>query len=345
MIVSRSFGSPAFSVPAFSASRVVNSSAMPALDEDPPRRHADLALVQEGAERRRVHRVVEVGVVEDDQRVVAAELEHDALQLPSGRLGEPPSRLRRAREVEAPHRRVLDELVADRRSVAGRVRDDVQHAGGQARLGEDLAPDQPADDRRELGRLQHDRVARARAAPRSSAPTGSAPRSTARSPRRRRPACGCPSRASPGGRTGSPARSARRRAPPPGGAGRARTPAGTCRSRRSRPSRARAATTTSSSRLSSTSAAFRKIRWRSAGTDCDHAGKASAAAAIARAASARVPAGASATTSPVNGSRSSNVEPAATHSPPMNCWYSLTSDDTLTAISSRGRASPARYNR
>ena len=39
------------------------------------------------------------------------------------------------------------------------------------------------------------------------------------------------------------------------------------------------------------SAAFRKIRCRSAGTDCDHAGNAAAAAAIARSASARVPAG------------------------------------------------------
>jgi hypothetical protein len=39
------------------------------------------------------------------------------------------------------------------------VGDDVQHALGQARLAEDLAPDQSAGVGRQLGRLQHDGVA------------------------------------------------------------------------------------------------------------------------------------------------------------------------------------------
>ncbi len=89
--------------------------------------------------------------------------------------------------------------------------------------------------------------------------------------------------------------------------------------------------TTSSWRLSSAVAAFRKIAWRAAGDDCDQDGKASAAAATALAASARVPAGTRATTSPVNGSRSSNVAPAAasTHEPPMNCFASRISGWTV----------------
>ena len=96
---------------------------------------------------------------EHDQRVVAAELEHDALQVAAGGLGELAAGRRRAGEVDPAHRRVLDELVADRPGLARRVRDDVQHARRQPRLGEDLAPDQAADDRRPLGRLQHDGVA------------------------------------------------------------------------------------------------------------------------------------------------------------------------------------------
>ena len=75
----------------------MNSSAIGALDDDPARRHADLALVEERAERRRVDRVVEVGVGEDDQRVVAAELEHDALQVAARGLGEPAAALRSSR--------------------------------------------------------------------------------------------------------------------------------------------------------------------------------------------------------------------------------------------------------
>ena len=88
MIVSCSFGSPALSPCVFAASRSMNSSAIGRSTMILPRRHADLALVQERAEGRRVDRVVEVGVGEHDQRVVAAELEHDALEVAAGRLGE-----------------------------------------------------------------------------------------------------------------------------------------------------------------------------------------------------------------------------------------------------------------
>ena len=131
----------------------------PALDDDPARRHADLPLVQERAEGRGVHRVLEIGVREDDQRVVAAELEDDALEVAARRLGELPARLGRAGEVDPAHVRVLDQLVADLRRLARRMGDDVQDARGKAGLGEDLRPEQPAGPRRLLRRLEHDGVA------------------------------------------------------------------------------------------------------------------------------------------------------------------------------------------
>ena len=85
-----------------------------ALDDNPPGRHADLALVQVRAERGGVDRVVEIGVGEDDQRVLAAQLEHDPLQVTAGSLGQLAAGGRRAGEVDPPHARVLDELVTDR---------------------------------------------------------------------------------------------------------------------------------------------------------------------------------------------------------------------------------------
>ena len=90
--------------------------------------------------------------------------------------------------------------------------------------------------------------------------------------------------------------------------------------------------TTSSPRASRMSAALRKICWRAAGGLSDHAGNASAAASIARRASSRVPAGTFATTSPLNGSESSNVFPpsAAVHSPPM--WRPRTGLSTALAV-------------
>ncbi len=93
--------------------------------------------------------------------------------------------------------------------------------------------------------------------------------------------------------------------------------------------------TTSSRRDSRTSAALRKIAWRCAGRLCDHSGNAAAAASIARTASSRPPAGTSATTSPVKGSRSSNVPPpeASVQAPPMYCLASPTPDWTLVTSS------------
>src|SRR6266511_1087216 len=79
--------------------------------------------------------------------------------------------------------------------------------------------------------------------------------------------------------------------------------------------------TISSNRPSSTSAALRKTRCRSTGGAADHAASAPAAATVA-------------TTSPVYGSRSSNVAPSAasTQSPPMNCRYSCVASTSAPSL-------------
>jgi hypothetical protein len=96
--------------------------------------------VEERAEGSGVDGVVEIRVVEDDERVVAAELEHDPLEVASGRLGDLPSRVRRAREVDAAHGRMFGELLADRSRLARTVGDDVEHPRREAGLTEDLTP-------------------------------------------------------------------------------------------------------------------------------------------------------------------------------------------------------------
>src|SRR6266511_3086155 len=79
--------------------------------------------------------------------------------------------------------------------------------------------------------------------------------------------------------------------------------------------------TISSNRPSSTSAALRKTRCRSTGGAADHAANAASAATVA-------------TTSPVYGSRSSNVAPSAasTQSPPMNCRYSCVASTSAPSL-------------
>ena len=56
----------------------------PLVHDVPPGRHADLALVQERSPRARRRRLVQVGVVQHDQRRVAAEFEVHALEVLSG---------------------------------------------------------------------------------------------------------------------------------------------------------------------------------------------------------------------------------------------------------------------
>ena len=87
IIVSSSCGSPTFIAAAFSASLVANSSHTERSIDDPLGRHADLARVHERAEVRRGDGAVDVGVGQDHQRRLAAELEQHALEVRGRVLG------------------------------------------------------------------------------------------------------------------------------------------------------------------------------------------------------------------------------------------------------------------
>ena len=65
-----------------------------ALDDDASRGHTDLPLMQESAERGGVDGVLEVGVREHDQRILAAKFEHHPLQMTRRLLCQDPTRLR-----------------------------------------------------------------------------------------------------------------------------------------------------------------------------------------------------------------------------------------------------------
>ena len=116
---------------------------------------ADLALVHEGAEERAEGGGVEVGVVEDDVGRLAAELERDLLQGAGAELHDAAADLGRAGEGDLADVGMGRELLAGR---AARTADDVDHAGGHAGLGADLA-EHERRDRRHRRRLQHDAVA------------------------------------------------------------------------------------------------------------------------------------------------------------------------------------------
>ena len=125
------------------------------VDEVPPGREADLALELERREGAGRDGGVEVGVVEDDERVVAAELERDLLEPPARQLTHPPADGRRPGERHDRDVRVGDQRLAD----VGAADDDLEDALGQAGLAEDRLEHRAADDRRLRVRLQDDGVA------------------------------------------------------------------------------------------------------------------------------------------------------------------------------------------
>ncbi len=126
------------------------------VDEDPVGGHADLALVDEAAEDGRVHRVVEVGVVEHDERAVAAELQDRALEVAGGDRPDVPADPVRSRERDD----LGDGVGQERVAYLGDVGDqDVQQAGRQPGVLEDLGDHAAAHDRGVLVGLDDDRVA------------------------------------------------------------------------------------------------------------------------------------------------------------------------------------------
>ena len=98
--------------------------------------------------------VVEVGVGADDHRVLAAQLQHRALQLLRADLADLAADLDRAGEEDLAGAGA-GQRVADRAAAV----DDADQALGQAALLEDAA-DRLAQQRRQAGRLEHDAVAR-----------------------------------------------------------------------------------------------------------------------------------------------------------------------------------------
>ena len=109
------------------------------VDDEPLGRHADLALVGERAEHRGVDRRVDIGVVEHDQRRLAAELEQDRLQVLRRQLGDHLADLGRAGEVDPLDRGMGDQRRHDLRRVVGRVGDHVDDALGKAGVVHGLA--------------------------------------------------------------------------------------------------------------------------------------------------------------------------------------------------------------
>src|SRR3954447_24362598 len=127
-----------------------------ARDVEAVRRRARLAAVAHLRDERALDGGVEVGVLEDEERRVAAELHRDAQDLLGRLLDERLADRRRAGERELARPRVLDERL---RRLARRLRrDDVHHPARQAGLLQDAA-EREHRQRRLLGRLDDARAA------------------------------------------------------------------------------------------------------------------------------------------------------------------------------------------
>ena len=128
------------------------------VDDDALRRHANLALVHEGAEGGGLHGLAEIGVVEHDERRLAAEFEEDRLQMTRRRLRDGATDPRRPREIDAPDGRMGDQGIDDPRSVGRRIADDVDDTLAETGIAHRLA-DEVMHARTDFGRLQDGRVA------------------------------------------------------------------------------------------------------------------------------------------------------------------------------------------
>jgi len=124
------------------------------LDEEPRSGAADLALVQPDRVDHPFDRRVEIGIVEDDEGRLAAELQRQALAGAGGRLADFPPDLGRAGEGDLGDARMGDDRLAGA-AIAG---DDVDHACRQAGLPAHLGKEQRGE-RGELGGLQNHRIA------------------------------------------------------------------------------------------------------------------------------------------------------------------------------------------
>jgi hypothetical protein len=124
--------------------------------DDPVGGHADLSGVHESAERSGVDGVVDVGVLQDHQGVLAAQLQHCGLEVLGGLDADDPADAGGAGEVDQAHPRVRDQRGDDISGVGEVVGDHVQDAVGQT---EHVGQEQPARDGGVLARFHHYGVA------------------------------------------------------------------------------------------------------------------------------------------------------------------------------------------
>ena len=154
--------------PSFIAARAIDQPAEELvvdarLQDQPARRRAALARRAERAPEHAVEREIEVGVVHDDHRVLAAHLERQALVHPAAGLAdEPPVSVDPVNETTGTSR-MLDDRRAD---VLAEAVHELDHLGRQPRLEHDLDEHVPGV-RHVLGRLEDARVS-ADAAPETS---------------------------------------------------------------------------------------------------------------------------------------------------------------------------------
>ena len=118
--------------------------------------HADLPLVQPGAPGGIARGQVEVGVFENDQRVLAAQFQRDFFQVSSGHFGDFAPRRRRPGERNHLHIRIAAQRLTRRRGTGQYL----QQALGQARLLEQPGDEKTTADRGLRVGLEHHRIAR-----------------------------------------------------------------------------------------------------------------------------------------------------------------------------------------
>ena len=126
-----------------------------AFDNKPAAADAALAGVEAHAEYDPVGGILEVGIGKDDLRVLAAELQAELLEVAGRSLQRPPACRRRAGEGHHVDVGMLGDRLSD---LGAEPCDDVEHAGGQSCLGQDVRHDERRG-RGEFGGLANDRAA------------------------------------------------------------------------------------------------------------------------------------------------------------------------------------------
>ena len=125
--------------------------------QDPLGAHADLAREQEGAQDALLGGEVQVGVLPDDGGGLAAQLEHDGLQVLAAQAADDAADGGAAGEVDLADGRVLNQGAGELRGVGGVGGQEVDDTVGEAGLLE-AAGDGPENDGGELRALEDGRV-------------------------------------------------------------------------------------------------------------------------------------------------------------------------------------------